>query len=149
MRDLKLAGNERVLDFGSDITPANNPYELGLERLVDLDKDEFIGKSALEAIHANGCSRKVMGALMDGAAFEKNNEHRWPVLRDDQRVGEVTSAVFSPRLGTNIGFAMMDIDFADTGRAFTVDTAEGLRALEHTTLPFIDPEKKIPRQPLR
>lgn len=138
-----------VLDYGSDILPSNNPYELGLDRLVDLDKPEFIGRHALDRIHAQGVQRRIAGVFMDGAPFERNNEHRWPVERAGDCVGEVTAAVYSPRLARNIGFAYLDGDVALPGERLEVDTQEGRRRLEVTTLPFIDPEKKLPRQPLR
>ena len=91
----------------------------------------------------------MMGAFMDGAPFEKNNEHRWPVFKSSRSVGEVTSAVHSPRLEKNIGFVLADIDAANVGEQLEVDTPEGRRALEVTTLPFVDPEKKIPKRRLR
>lgn len=138
-----------VLDYGSDILVSNNPFEMGMGHRVDLDKPDFIGKAALQRIKANGCSRRMMGAFMDGAPFEKNNEHRWPVFKSSRSVGEVTSAVHSPRLEKNIGFVLADIDAANLGEQLEVDTPEGRRALEVTTLPFVDPEKKIPRRRLR
>ena len=138
-----------VLDYGSDMTPAENPLELGMERLVDFSKPDFIGKAALEAIRDAGVTRKVHGVFMDGDAFEKNNEHRWPVYNGDVTVGHISSAVFSPRLEKNIGFAMLDSGFDSHGGALTVDTAEGVRNLNATSLPFIDPDKKIPRASLR
>ena len=139
-----------VLDYGSDVLVSNNPYEVGLARLVDLDKPyDFIGKAALQRIQQNGVTRLMMGAFMSGEPFEKNNEHRWPVFKAGRRAGEVTSAVYSPRLKKNIGFVLADIDHAAPGTRLTVATAEGERDLEVTTLPFVDPDKKIPRAPLR
>ena len=138
-----------VLDYGSDITPENNPLELGMERLVDFEKADFIGKAALERLRAAGITRKMVGVFMDGEVFEKNNEHRWAVHDGDKKVGEVTSAVHSPRLGKNIGMALLDLAYAGVGTLLTVETPEGVRALEVTTKPFIDPGKKLPRQSLR
>ena len=61
----------------------------------------------------------------------------------------MTSAVHSPRLERNIGFVLMQTDFAKSENSFTVKTAEGLRPLTLTDMPFIDPDKKIPRAALR
>ena len=55
----------------------------------------------------------------------------------------------SPRLERNIGFIHVNIEYAVPGARLEVDTAEGRRNLEITTLPFIDPDKAIPRQSLR
>ena len=138
-----------VLDFGADMTPAENPLELGMERLVNFDKRDFIGKPALEKIRSEGITRKMAGVFMDGDIFHKNNENRWPVYSQSNPVGEVTSAVYSPRLEKNIGFALLEIEHAETGNVLTVDTPEGQRRLEVTTMPFIDPEKVLPRKSLR
>ena len=138
-----------VLDYGSDVLVSNNPYEVGMDRLVDLDKTWCIGKEVLQRISSKGVSRRMMGAFMDGEPFQKNNEHRWPVCAADRRVGEVTSAVHSPRLARNIGFALLQVEHAVIGTHLTVDTAEGRRNLEVTSMPFVDPEKKIPRAALR
>jgi glycine cleavage system aminomethyltransferase T len=138
-----------VLDYGSDMLPDNNPLELGMERLVDFSKDDFIGKSALEKIRNEGSIRKMVGVFMDGAVFQKNNEHRWKVVNGTTKVGEVSSAVHSPRLLKNIGFALLDITFSEIGQTLTVETPEGDRNLEVTKMPFIDPDKKLPRQSLR
>ena len=138
-----------VFDFGSDMTPAENPLEMGMQRLVDFDKPDFIGKTALESVRAEGARRKVVGVFMDGDAFEKNNEHRWPVFSDAEKVGHVSSAVYSPRLERNIGFALLDAAHASDDVALQVETAEGLRNITLTSLPFVDPDKKIPRASLR
>ncbi len=86
---------------------------------------------------------------MIGDVFEKNNEHRWRVTKDGVNVGEVTSAVYSPRLKRNIGFVLADIDVIKNSNGLQVDTLEGIRDLEITDIPFIDAKKTIPRQILR
>ena len=98
---------------------------------------------------ATRASATALTLVMSGAAFEKNNEHRWPAFCGDERAGEVTQAVYSPRLERNIGFALLDVEYLDDGRSLTVDTPEGVRHIELTSTPFIDPDKTIPRQPLR
>ena len=138
-----------ILDYGSDILVSNNPYELGLDRLVNLGKPyPFIGKTALRRIAERGTSRKLMGAFMDGAPFIKNNEHRWKVFNSGNQIGEVTSAVYSPRLERNIGYVLLDVEHEASANT-VVETPEGNRRLAVTTLPFIDPDKIIPRANLR
>ena len=138
-----------VLDYGADILPINNPYELGMARLVNMDKDDFIGKAALQVIQERGTSQIMKGVFMDGEAFQKNNEHRWKAYDGHRQVGEITSAVHSPRLERNIGMILVEREFAELGTTLEVDTPEGRRSLEITTMPFIDPDKKLPRRPLR
>jgi len=131
-----------VLDYASDITPDENPLELGLDRLIAWDTD-FLGKAALEKVRDEGVRRRLIGLFLDGPALQKNNEHRWPVTSDGTKVGFVTNAVHSPRLDRNIAFAMIDVPFDANDTVLTVETVEGVRSAERTTLPFIasPPEK--------
>ena len=131
-----------VLDYASDITPDENPLELGLDRLIAWDTD-FLGKAALEKVRDEGVRRRLVGLFLDGPALQKNNEHRWPVTSADTKVGFVTNAVHSPRLDRNIAFAMIDVPFDANDTVLTVETVEGARSAERTTLPFIasPPEK--------
>ena len=131
-----------VLDYASDITPDENPLELGLDRLIAWDTD-FLGKAALEKVRNEGVRRRLIGLFLDGPALQKNNEHRWPVTSASTKVGFVTNAVHSPRLDRNIAFAMIDVPFDANDTVLTVETVEGARSAERTTLPFIasPPEK--------
>lgn len=131
-----------VLDYASDITPDENPLELGLDRLIAWDTD-FLGKAALKKVCDEGVRRRLIGLFLDGPALQKNNEHRWPVTSARTKVGFVTNAVHSPRLDRNIAFAMIDVPFDTNDTVLTVETVEGSRSAERTTLPFIasPPEK--------
>jgi aminomethyltransferase len=131
-----------VLDYASDITPDENPLELGLDRLIAWDTD-FLGKAALEKVRDEGVCRRLIGLFLDGPALQKNNEHRWPVTSAGTKVGFVTNAVHSPRLDRNVAFAMIDVPFDANDTVLTVETVEGARSAERTTLPFIasPPEK--------
>ena len=131
-----------VLDYASDITPDENPLELGLDRLIAWDTD-FLGKAALKKVRDEGVRRRLIGLFLDGPALQKNNEHRWPVTSASTKVGFVTNAVHSPRLDRNIAFAMIDVPFDANDTLLTVETVEGARSAERTTLPFIasPPEK--------
>src|SRR6185503_2205690 len=96
-----------ILNYGIDMTIDNNPYEIGLARLVDLDKAHpFIGRDALKRIRADGVKRKLVGVDIDGARLEFNMT-RWPVRLGDTHVGHITSAIYSPRFRKNIGYAMV------------------------------------------
>jgi aminomethyltransferase len=57
----------------------------------------------------------------------------------------VTSAVYSPRLEKNIGYAWLPIAHTELGARLMVDTPEGVREATVAPLPFVDPEKQIPK----
>ena len=51
----------------------------------------------------------MKGAFMGVETFQKNNEHRWRAVDGEHFAGEVTSAVYPPRLACNIGFIRTDL----------------------------------------
>jgi glycine cleavage system aminomethyltransferase T len=58
-------------------------------------------------------------------------------------VGHVSSAVYSPRLEKNIGYAMVAVGHAGIGTQLTIETPDGARAAAVVTMPFIDPTKAL------
>ncbi|MEM7331993.1 MAG: glycine cleavage T C-terminal barrel domain-containing protein [Chloroflexota bacterium] len=139
-----------ILDYRSDVTVNNNPFEVGMERLVSLDKaGGFIGQEALKKIAQQGISQKIVGIIIDGEPMETHNENRWPITKNGERIGELTAFVHSPRLKQNIGYAMVPIEQTTVGTTFNLQTPFGARQATVTTLPFVDKNKKIPRQKLR
>lgn len=135
-----------ILNYGVDMTLDTSPYEVGLERLVESNKKtDFIGMEALRRIRAEGVKQKLVGIEVDGAPLDLNLT-RWPVSRDGRPMGQVTSAVFSPRLKKNIGYAMVPIEHAGLGTSLSVTVpGQGDRMATVTVKPFIDPAKEIPK----
>lgn len=139
-----------ILDYRSDMTVTDNPFEVGMDRLVSLDKEGgFIGQDALKKIAQEGVSRKMVGLLIGGLPLDTHNENRWPITKDGEPAGELTAFVYSPRLEQNIGFAMLAIEHTEVGTVLTLETPVGTRTAEVTTIPFVDKDKQIPRQKLR
>lgn len=133
-----------MLSYHADMDISNNPYELGMDRLVALDTGhDFVGKEALKAIKAKGVQQKQVGIIMDGAPLNGPNTTFWPVLQDGKQVGKVTSAVYSPRLKQNIALVMMAIEAAEIGTKVTVMSSTGERQAEVVEKPFYDPKKSI------
>jgi glycine cleavage system T protein len=135
-----------ILNYGVDMTLETNPYELDLERLMELNtKTDFIGMEALRRIQAEGVKRKLVGIELDGAPLDLNLT-RWPVSLDGGPIGQVTSAVFSPRLKKNIGYATVPVEHAAMGNSLNVEIPEhGTRRATVTARPFVDPTKEIPK----
>ena len=99
-----------MLSYHADMDINTNPFELGLDRLVELDGDfDFIGKKALLNIRKEGIKRKQVGLIIEGEIIEGSNTSFWTLEKDGKWVGKVTSAVYSPRLEKNIALAMVDI----------------------------------------
>jgi len=134
-----------LLNYGVDMTLQDNPYEVGMERLVDLDKAaDFVGREALRRIKADGPKRRLVGVEIQTEPLDLNAT-RWPVRKDGVVIGTVTSAVYSPRLKRNIGYTMVPIADAGLGTRLTVETPLGSAPARVVEMPFVDPVKTIPR----
>jgi aminomethyltransferase len=134
-----------ILNYGADMTIENNPYEVDLGRLVDLDKPSaFIGKAALQRIHEDGPTRKLVGIEIRGKPLEFNMT-KWPIELHGKVIGQVTSAIHSPRIDRNIGYATVPIERADLGNEFDVQHPDGRRTAVVVRKPFVDPRKEIPK----
>jgi len=135
-----------IFNYGSDMTIENNPFEVsGLERLVEPQEADYIGKAALEAIRARGVSRKLVGLEVEGDALPFEIAEKRPALHDGQNVGTVTDLIWSPRLEKNIGYVWMPIELAAPGTELEIEGPDGSRAFGRTAaLPFLDPKKQVP-----
>jgi glycine cleavage system aminomethyltransferase T len=135
-----------ILNLGADMTMENNVYEVGLDYLVDEGKpSDYIGRDALRKIRATGVRRKLVGIEIDGDRIEMNAV-RWRVKAGGDTIGRATSALYSPRLKKNIGYAMVPVEHAAPGTALRVKMPGiGERAAKVVARPFIDPKKEIPK----
>lgn len=133
-----------MLSYHADMDCHTNPYELGMDRLVNLDIEaDFIGKSALKRIQAQGVSRKQVGLVIEGPALSGPNARFWALNNNGDAAGKVTSAVYSPRLDKNIALAMVGVEHADLGTRLEVETPHGTLMATVVEKPFFDPNKSI------
>jgi glycine cleavage system aminomethyltransferase T len=135
-----------IFNWGADMTYENDPIEMGLDRLVawDLPDEASISIAALRRIRETGAARKINGVEFDGAPFPELNNVKWPALEGGERIGKVTSAIHSPRLGKNIGYCWLPADHSSEGVSVTVETEWGARTATVVPMPFVDPDKTIP-----
>jgi glycine cleavage system aminomethyltransferase T len=133
-----------MLSYHADADINTNPFELGFDRLINLDSDiNFIGKEALKKIKHNGITRKQVGIEIDCEPLSGPNTTFWELKKDNVNIGKVTSAVYSPRLKKNIALAMVSVEQSEIGNEFQVTTNEGLFNCIVVEKPFYDPKKKI------
>jgi aminomethyltransferase len=136
-----------IFNYQSDIRLENNPFEvMGLERLVDLDKEaDYVGKQALLRINADGVSRKLVGVDLPGEAMDFELSEAWPVLGENgEQIGRVTDAIWSPRLERNIGYVWVPIEMSKPGTPIRIRTPDGEVRGRTAAIPFLDPTKKVP-----
>ena len=133
-----------MLSYHADMDIHTNPFELGLDRLVELDTNlHFIGKAALKNIKRNGIKRKQVGIEISGLPLKGPNTRFWSLEKNGKIVGKVTSAVYSPRLKRNIALAMVDLEHTTMSTALEVITPESNLRAKVVEKPFFDPKKTI------
>ena len=133
-----------MLSYHADADINTNPYELGLDRLVNLEIEaNFIGKTALKKIKSNGIKRKQIGLEINCPPLNSPNTTFWPLIFKSKNIGKITSAVYSPRLKKNIGLAMVDVRYSTIGNNLeTFIDNEKINCMV-VEKPFFDPKKKI------
>ncbi len=133
-----------MLSYHADMDINTNPFELGLDRLVNLEgKEDFVGKTALKEIKEKGVSRKQVGLIIEGQPLSGPNTRFWEIKYDEKIVGKVTSAVYSPRLKQNIALALISADLTTIGTEVKINTYAGTLGAMVVEKPFFDPKKLI------
>ena len=96
-----------LLSYGNDMDNNDNPYECGFDKYINIDSDViFLGKEKLKKIKSEGIKRKLMGVKLDLDSISLTGSLN---LTDDQNniIGELRSACYSPYFKKVIGIAMM------------------------------------------
>ncbi len=126
-----------LLSYGNEMTRENNPLECGMAKLCRLDGGiDFLGREALQRVAHEGVQRMIRGVFFDDGPCPNCGE-AWPVMAGGKKVGEVTSAAYSPRFERNVGLGMIEQGHWEPGQAVVVLSPDGKeRPGEVTALPF-------------
>jgi aminomethyltransferase len=98
--------------YGHELSETITPLEAGLGRIVKLEKGDFVGRAALAAQQAAGVPRRLVGFEMVDSAIPRQG---YPVIVDEQTVGEVTSGNYGPSVDRQIGMAYVPPALAAEG----------------------------------
>ncbi len=138
-----------IFNYGSDMRLEHNPFEvMGLERLVEEQPQDYIGKAVLEGIRRKGVSRKLVGIELAGDELRAEMSEYWPVHAGGKEVGCMTDAVWSPKLEKNIGYVWVPIELSEPGTRLDVESENGLIVGHTAAIPFVDQRKEVPAAPL-
>lgn len=123
-----------------EIDESINPYEAGLEGLINLDKGDFIGRDALLSIRDKGVAKKLVG-------FEVKSDPvvippKTPIMIGDKEVGRVTFGAYSPSLDKVIGLGYVPTESSGLGTILTIGTKPETLSASIVNTPFFDPEGK-------
>jgi aminomethyltransferase len=109
----------RLSLYGNDIDETTNPIEAGLGWVVKLDKPQFVGKAALEAVKAAPLPRKLVGFEVTGRGVAR---HGYPLRDlDGNEVGVCTSGSPAPTVGKSVGLGYLPTGMAAVGTKLLVD----------------------------
>jgi glycine cleavage system aminomethyltransferase T len=126
-----------LLSWGGDTDDETNPFEVRMGSYVDLDvADEVIGIEALRRIKSDGPKRHQLGAVMEGDAPTRIGFHWYDIVRDGNKIGDLTNHAWSYRLEKNIGFALVSAEVEAGTEVFIHKDGEQVPA-QLTTLPFL------------
>jgi aminomethyltransferase len=120
--------------YGNDIDRTTNPLEAGIGWTVKLDKDDFIGKSALVKIKADGLKRKLVGFKMLDKAIPR---HDYLIFADGKPVGTVTSGTFSPSLSIPVGLGYVETAHSSIDTRLEIEIREQLHPAVVVKAPFL------------
>lgn len=127
-----------ILSYGTDMDDSINPFQLGFDRMVNFDTpDDFIGRTALEKVAAEGVDMLMTGAKISGDPIYGNPEF-YPVYAGDREVGLLKSMSYSPRFGSNIGFVFVEKAQAVAGTELTIDIDGVIHTAVTEAIPFVD-----------
>ena len=127
-----------LLSYGNDFTKENNPLECGLEKYCnESDKHEFVGKDALKKIKSQGIKQKIRGIIFEGEPYSPNGKLLNIFSEKNNKIGQITSGIYSPSLKKNIGLSMILKGYWDIGQKVVVETIDKKKIKGIiTTLPF-------------
>ena len=118
---------------GNDMDVSTNPYEAGLGRFVDPEREGYVAGESLRRIRDEGASRRLVGFTMVGRGIARH-EHR--ILDGGTQIGEVTSGGYSPTLDRNIGMGYVPVRYSAPGTRLEVDIRGRSVEAEVTKMPF-------------
>jgi aminomethyltransferase len=139
-----------IFNYGSDMRIEDTPLHVtGLEKFVEWNKDRpFLGRERLEQIRDDKLlDRKLVGIEIGGDPMTDEGALNdfWPLVEGDATVGRVTAGAWSPRLKKNIGYGWVPIRRQEPGSELEADTPRGRVPVTVAPLPFLDPNKDVPK----
>jgi len=115
---------------------SRNPVELQMQWAIQYDKDDFIGKRAVEELSLHKAKRKLVGIIPATEGVILNADDK--VMANGQEIGLVINSIFSPAAQGYIALALIDSQYALSDiDGFTVHTSQGLVSAKTQSVPFI------------
>ena len=128
-----------LLSYGNEITLDTSPLEVGMEGFCNSDfSHDFVGKPALRELQEKGVIKKIKGIIFDVPPCPPCTQP-WTLFNENKmKIGQITSAVFSPRIRKNIGLGLVNKPFwkNDTNVFIEIPKSKSLAKGIVSSLPF-------------
>jgi aminomethyltransferase len=125
--------------YGNDIDQTTNPIEAGLGWVVKPAKGQFVGKAVIERVKADGPRRRLVGLEMTDRSIAR---HGYPVVRDGQAIGIVTSGSYGPSVDRSIALAYVESPWTAIDSDLGVEIRGQVRPARVVKTPFHPPHVK-------
>ena len=122
-----------LLLHGNDMNTSVNPYEAGLDRFVDPDREGYVPGEALRRIRGHGTDRSLVGFRLLGRGVPR---HGYAIKDGSDVIGEVSSGTHSPTLDMSIGMGYVPGRYGVVGSRFLIDMRGRAVEAEVVELPF-------------
>lgn len=119
--------------YGHELTEEVDSITAGQGWCVHVDDKDFIGADAMRTIKADGLKQKMVGMELDGKRIAREN---YPILKDGERIGTVTSGTWSPTFQKSIAMGFVKTDASEVGTSLSVDLGRKENAATIVPLPF-------------
>ena len=127
-----------LLLHGNDMDTSINPYEAGLDKFVNPDREEYVPGETLRRVRDQGVSRRLVGFYLLERGIPR---HGYSITDGSKQIGQVSSGGHSPTLDRSLGMGYVPIGHSAEGSRFRIDIRGRLVEAEVTTLPFYSRRK--------
>lgn len=124
--------------YGQELSSTISPLEAGINFVVKLYKEDFIGKEALLKQKENGLTRKSVGIEMIDKGIPR---HGYKLFKGDEEIGEVTTGTQSPLTKRNIGLALVKSEYAEIGQELEIEIRNRHLKVKTVETPFYKRKK--------
>jgi aminomethyltransferase len=122
--------------YGHELNLDVNPYEAGFGKVVKLDRDDFVGRDALQELSTKTPSRRLVGLTGEG---KRAARAEYPLYADSEstvQIGSITSGALSPTLGYPVAMGYLETDYSEVGNTVSVDIRGTRLPMTIVKLPF-------------
>lgn len=119
--------------YGQELDDRRTPLEAGLDRFVAFGKGPFVGREALLRQREGGRALALVGLEMVDRGVPRTG---YPLLREGEEIGYVTSGTYAPSLDQHIGMGYVPPGLVAPGTAIEVKIRDRIAAAKIVRLPF-------------